>query len=220
MERTTTVSKTNKKQGELVIRIKDARLRQHIEDKARQTGSTPEALVNAMFDGLKESKRAIEFYQERIFELFCKEAEQRREHEESLREFGKQLQERMQKELEAQLHDNAQFRKMIQTLEALVNTAHTWRECAEKAIALCEKYAVKVGYFNTVRRQRDELLGLVERFLGGKTVHPDEVGEIYAIAHSGLIDRMIDRIEITAPPEVAPFHLDPSLFPGGGNGGQ
>jgi hypothetical protein len=204
-----TNSKKKSSTTELVIRITNAKLRKHIEDKARQTGRAPEAVVNEVFGDLEAARITIRMYMAQM-------ETQRREHEESLRKFGERVQQQLLKQIETELKTQleAQMQKPMQLFEAFANAARSWRHSAEKAIALCEKYAVKVGYFNTVRRQRDELLGLVERFLGGKTVRPDEVGEIYAIAHSGLIDRMIDRIEITAPPEVAPFNPDPLLFAG------
>jgi hypothetical protein len=200
------MAKTNRKPDELVIRIKDARLRQHIEDKAQQTGSTPEALVNEVFDDLETAWRTIRLYMTQMEE---QRREQRREREELLKEVEKYLR-KEQEEVKSEYEQNkALSQKMLQSLEAVVNVARSWRESAEKAIALCRKFEVKTGYLEMVRRQRDDLIGLVERFMDGKKVYPDEVGEIYAIAEKGLIDRMIDRIEITAPPDIAPFNPDP-----------
>jgi hypothetical protein len=196
---TSPISKTNRKPDELVIRIKNARLRQHIEDKARKTGSTPEALVNEVFDDLETAWRTIRLYMTQMAE---QRSEQRREKEELLKEVEKHLLQREEK-------IEAKWKETLQTVEAFVNTARTWKDSAEKAVALCKKFEVKTGYLEMVRRQRDELIGLVERLIGGKKVYPDEVGTVYAIAEKGRIDRMIDRIEITSPPDIAPFDPDP-----------
>lgn len=189
------MAKTNRKPDDLVIRIKNARLRQHMEDKARQTGSTPEALVNEVFDDLETAWRTIRLYMTQM-------AEQRREQEELLKEVEKHL-------LQHEEKIEAKWKETLQTVEAVVNVARSWRESAGQAIALCKKFEVKTGYLEMVRRQRDELIGLVERFMGGKKVYPDEVASVHAVAERGLIDRLIDRIEITSPPDVAPINPDP-----------
>jgi signal transduction histidine kinase len=162
------MAKTNRKADELVIRIKDARLRQHIEDKARQTGSTPEALVNEVFDDLETAWRTIRLYMTQM-------AEQRREREELLKQVEAQERQDEQmlalhKEIVAQVRQ--QLEKPIRQIVEFVDVARTWKESAEKAVALCKKYAVKVAYFETVRRQRDELLSLVERFVAARRCTP------------------------------------------------
>jgi DNA-binding transcriptional regulator YbjK len=204
MPTTINTTKSSKKPtDELVIRIKNKKLRKHLEDEARRTGRTPEALVNEVFDDLQTSRRTVELYT-----LWT--ADQRRQHENALKELEKQWKEGFEKEVLPTVE--AELRKVLrEQLEPFVNAAHSWRDSAQKAVDLCWKFAVKVGYFQTVRRQRDELLALVERVVASKKVDPDEVGMVYAIAEKERIDRMIDRIQITRPPDIAPF--DPSPPP-------
>jgi hypothetical protein len=203
------MAKANGNPDEFVIRIKNTRLRQRLEDEARRTGRTPEIVVNEVFQDLRMSRRTIELYMMQVAQLNREIEEQHRQRQEEYRQIKEawEAHQRRDEEFEAQLcrhHEEA-----MQLLEAFVNTTWSWRASAEKAVALCKKFEVKTRYLEKVRRQRDELLGLVERMIAGKKVHPDEVGTVYAIAEKALIDRMIDRIEIAPPPDIAPFDPGP-----------